>query len=781
MRSDPTVSLRHAMARIRLRPKSIIWDGRFHRFPGQGKSKGDSGWYIAYPERTNAVFGDFSAGLKQMWKTDETTKPDKQTLDEWKAEQKRRDEKQKERRKQAVERVDLLWKNATKPTASHGYLKSKGIDHSFGNVQVTEKTDFGDFTIPAGILLVPMTYKGEIVSVQRIDAKGGKLHFPGALADGAFHLIGGDAYDEKENNTVYVTEGWATGWTIHQATGCTVLVAFYTGGLKPACRWLAKNHQKARIIVAADNDRWTAIQRSSEMEEIPNPGVHFAQEAAEAVGGKVAIPEFESVDEKPTDFDDLRQREGLEAVKRWLDPGLVKKVVTETPDADRPARDTWQARAPFECLGHNRKGDCIYLAAGQILTYPVTAHGSPSIFDWLCSEDGFWEKHFPPQKGQRTPFDMTAARRAIMAECKKRGVFSESRVRGRGAHRDENGDMILHLGNRVLAPGHEKSIKPTEYDRGDMVLPVLPRLSGPAPAGDMMTAEEGQHIQNIFETRPWMEPLMGPLAAGFTVVAPLCGWYLWRAHLWLSGYARSGKTSFLMQVILPLLADMKIVGQGQATEAGIRQMLQEDALPVIIDEPEAEDRSSARQVKGIVRLARSASMPIGKVLKGSQSGKAISYEIRSAFLLSSVSVVLQSAADRSRWVVCELQSPHTMNASERAKEWAAILPDIQKYCTFPNGRRLIRRTAGFIRDGRFEEILRVMTVAVQNLTGDQRVAQQYGLLLTGYHLLGNDDVPDEESVIFKVNPTEQALCVANNSEWVKEVMADTPYRRVSQE
>ena len=336
MRSDPTVSLRHAMARSRLRPKSIIWDGRIHRFPGQGKSKGDSGWYVAYPERTNAVFGDWSAGLRETWKTDETTKPDKQTLDEWKAEQKRRDEQQKKRRAEAFERVNLLWTNATKPTASHGYLKSKGIDHSFGNIRVTDKTDFDGFTIPAGILLVPMIYKGKTVNVQRIDGKGGKRHFPGALVDGAFHLIGGDDYDNKKNNTVYVTEGWATGWTIHQATGCTVLVAFYTGGLKPAGQWLAKNHKKAEIVFAADNDRWSTVHRSSELKEIPNPGVHFAREAAEAVGAKVAIPEFESLDGKPTDFDDLRQREGLEAVRRWLDPGLVKKVVTETPTRTGP-------------------------------------------------------------------------------------------------------------------------------------------------------------------------------------------------------------------------------------------------------------------------------------------------------------------------------------------------------------------------------------------------------------------------------------------------------------
>ena len=92
MSADATASLQFAMAEDRLRPGKIIRDGRIHRFRAQRKSTGDSGWYMA-PERTNAIFGDRASGLKQTWKTDETTKPDKQTLAEWKAEQKRRDEK----------------------------------------------------------------------------------------------------------------------------------------------------------------------------------------------------------------------------------------------------------------------------------------------------------------------------------------------------------------------------------------------------------------------------------------------------------------------------------------------------------------------------------------------------------------------------------------------------------------------------------------------------------------------------------------------------------------
>ena len=41
---DPTAELLQAMAADDLHPKQIIWDSRFHRFPGVGQKKGDNGW-----------------------------------------------------------------------------------------------------------------------------------------------------------------------------------------------------------------------------------------------------------------------------------------------------------------------------------------------------------------------------------------------------------------------------------------------------------------------------------------------------------------------------------------------------------------------------------------------------------------------------------------------------------------------------------------------------------------------------------------------------------------
>lgn len=66
-------------------------------------------------------------------------------------------------------------------------------------------------------------------------------------------------------------------------------------------RIIRKLHPDAKIIIAADNDRFTP----------GNPGVTHARKAALAVGGLVSIPQFpEGVD--GTDWNDwaLWKREG---------------------------------------------------------------------------------------------------------------------------------------------------------------------------------------------------------------------------------------------------------------------------------------------------------------------------------------------------------------------------------------------------------------------------------------------------------------------------------------
>jgi hypothetical protein len=78
-----------------------------------------------------------------------------------------------------------------------------------------------------GCIAVPVIIGGAITSLQFISADGGKrLLKGGAVAGGAFEITGDD--------TVVICEGFATGASIREATGYSVIVAFNSDNLVAA-------------------------------------------------------------------------------------------------------------------------------------------------------------------------------------------------------------------------------------------------------------------------------------------------------------------------------------------------------------------------------------------------------------------------------------------------------------------------------------------------------------------------------------------------------------------
>ena len=154
-----------------------------------------------------------------------------------------------------------------------------------------------------GYLLVPMRdIAGELHSIQRIDASGGKLFPKDGLTATCFHLLG------IPNGTLYICEGYATAATIHEATGDAVVVAFCADNLLPvASAWRLKL-PNARIIVAADNDHETP----------GNPGVARAQAAAVAVGGAVTAPDIADLPDGGSDWNDVAAHIGMHQIVERL-------------------------------------------------------------------------------------------------------------------------------------------------------------------------------------------------------------------------------------------------------------------------------------------------------------------------------------------------------------------------------------------------------------------------------------------------------------------------------
>jgi putative DNA primase/helicase len=104
---------------------------------------------------------------------------------------------------------------------------------------------------------------------------------------------------EKAAATLCIAEGFATGATIHQATGYPVAVAFNAGNLEAVAKAMRQKLPGLSMIVCADDDAGTE----------GNPGITKANLAALATGAKVAVPAFG--DQRPddaSDFNDMAAR-----------------------------------------------------------------------------------------------------------------------------------------------------------------------------------------------------------------------------------------------------------------------------------------------------------------------------------------------------------------------------------------------------------------------------------------------------------------------------------------
>lgn len=276
-------------------PEHIEPDGKLHRFASNGNRNDDAGWYVLHGDGIPAgSFGCWRIGLSQTWRAEvgrKLTSAELEALARRSAEAEReRAVEEALRHAEARERAIALWNAAAPASPKHPYLTAKSVrPHG-----VRER---------GGELLIPMRNGGELHSLQRINADGAKRYLSGGRVKGCYHSIG------KPNGTICVAEGYATGASVHEATGHAVAVAFDAGNLVSVTHELHAKYPEANLIVCADDDYRTE----------GNPGLTAATKAARAVGGLVAIPEFgDNRSDGATDFNDLTQHRGAEAVVRAI-------------------------------------------------------------------------------------------------------------------------------------------------------------------------------------------------------------------------------------------------------------------------------------------------------------------------------------------------------------------------------------------------------------------------------------------------------------------------------
>ncbi|MBL0644425.1 DUF927 domain-containing protein [Aeromonas veronii] len=181
----------------------------------------------------------------------------------------------------------------------------------------------GELTYQPGSLVVPLWDEaGGLVNVQLINTEGDKRYLPGGQKAGAFHRIDG-------GELVAVVEGYATGLSVHLASGAMVYCAMDAGNLLAIAQIARRQHPEARLLLCGDNDEGTK----------GNPGKAKAEQAAATVGGLVALPSVAG------DWNDYHQAHGLTATKE----AIMRASATPTPnqpqdqDAHQKEGAPWQA------------------------------------------------------------------------------------------------------------------------------------------------------------------------------------------------------------------------------------------------------------------------------------------------------------------------------------------------------------------------------------------------------------------------------------------------------
>lgn len=217
----------------------------------------------------------------------------------------------------AARRAAAGWAKAA-PEGDSEYLARKGVG--------AHGVRFGG----SGEVIIPLLdLDGRVHGLQIIRSgkaaaasrRPAKEFWPAGLAKkGHFFVLGSPA----AASVILVAEGYATAASLHEATGLCTIVAWDAGNLLPVVQSLAKRYKRARILVCADDDAFSA----------GNPGVTAAAAAAMAVKGEWVAPVFADAEArqaafdakgtKLTDFNDLHLLEGLHVVRRQIEARLAE-------------------------------------------------------------------------------------------------------------------------------------------------------------------------------------------------------------------------------------------------------------------------------------------------------------------------------------------------------------------------------------------------------------------------------------------------------------------------
>jgi putative DNA primase/helicase len=437
----------------------------------------------------------------------------------------------------------------------------------------------------------------------------------------------------------------------------------------------------------------------------------------------------------------------------FLEPDAVSAPIEERTEqpAIEPVNEIEEAlpanEVPFKILGSD--GDRFYylpISNRRIISLTASQHKKLEFLQ--LAPAWYWETQFPSGGGEKV--DWFAAANALISQASLRD-FDLSQVRGRGAWLD-NGKTVFHAGSHLIINGEAKNF---EDHNGEYTYPRARPLG--LELRKALPATQTRKLLDLLGCIQFKNPIDHKFLAGWLAVAPICGALEWRPHIWLSGASGTGKSWIVSNIIRPLLGPIALFCQSVSTEAGIRQALGCDALPVCFDEAESEREHDHKRMQSVLVLARQASRESdSRIMKGTASGQALSWHVRSCFMFASIGVAATQRADQSRVSVLELLPEHQRTVDrwpEMTALWAETVAD-PEWCAGFRARSLAKAAVIQASVAQFKR-------ACMKHLRNHRDADQVAALLAGAYSLHSGEAVSAEVADEFCAAQDWSLCIAD--------------------
>jgi P4 family phage/plasmid primase-like protien len=344
-------------------PDKLMEPGKLARFSTNGKPGDTAGWCKLFPDGLGAAFGCNREGTSFVWQYRDANAPPPSKEERQDARVKFELVKREAAAELAAQHAKAastatrIWRESAELDPAHGYTNRKGI------MPYLARQDGDD-----SVMLPVYGPDGALQSLQFIGADGSKRFLYQGKMKGGRLLIG----EPVAGVSLILVEGWATGCSIHQATGRPVAIGFSGSNLDDIAADLRRQFPDSPLQVAGDLDAH-------------GKGLEYATAAAAAGAGVVALPVFADGRDRG-DFNDLHQAEGLDAVRLQLSaaPDASSREIAPFMEPCLPktdARDGTRDTRPLTEYGNAQR---LFDANGERLKYVNDAQS------WIIWTGGAW-------------------------------------------------------------------------------------------------------------------------------------------------------------------------------------------------------------------------------------------------------------------------------------------------------------------------------------------------------------------------------------------------------